>query len=155
MFLKIKIKEKIAQAASDGLSKSAQIRSYSMDINAQQQLISPQQQQQSTAAITPTNNRTKNLWNCDLMQTNNYFDKTHYETYSISHQEQIIVKEIIYCLSGMRGTYIHPIAESITSTSPGQNVTAKITNDDEYKPVKFKISDCIQTSFRDIILEVF
>lgn len=83
------------QAASAGLSKSAQSTSVSgLYTNGP-----------VTLALSPNNSR--NLWNFNKVDSIGH-NISHVAGLPISAQEQEILSEVLYCLIGMRGQYIQP-----------------------------------------------
>lgn len=88
---------------------------------------------------TKANPCTESLWefhNIDNFQ----FQQSNIAAIPISSQENLLLYDLIYCLTGMRGSYITP--ES--SSGDGSKTFS----------MKFKISDQIHSSLRDIAQEI-
>lgn len=127
------IKQRISQAASNGVSKSAQFSalfgdnkncSYSLSAT----LMMP-------AKYIDDMKRT-DLW---LFHVPNNVCIKQNEILALPamYQEQIVIKELLYCLIGIRGDYIEPIV------ADGQSPTG-------LKPLQFKVSNKINSSVCDI-----
>lgn len=83
--------------------------------------------------------RTDSLWefhNIDNFQ----FQQSNISAIPITSQENLLLFDLIYCLTGMRGSYITP--ESCSSVGS------------QTFSMKFKISDQIHSSLRDIAQEI-
>lgn len=88
--------------------------------------------------VSKTNTRSDSLWefhNIDNMQ----FQQNNIAAIPITSQENLLLYDLIYCLTGMRGSYITPELDS---------------DRDQSFSMKFKISDQIHSSLRDIAQEI-
>ncbi|KAI8125651.1 putative gamma-tubulin complex component 2 [Lucilia cuprina] len=140
------IKERVVQAASSGLSRTAQNNN---------SIISAALMSTTTATAATTNltnslgstlfpsskanHSSESLWefhNIDNFQ----FQQSNIAAIPITSQENLLLYDLIYCLTGMRGSYITPEGGSSVS---GQTFS-----------MKFKISDQIHSSLRDIAQEI-
>lgn len=121
------IKERVTKAASEGLSqiacgpipKTSRARSFSSQISE----IS-----HSTSV---------NSFN-DFVQLSTHSSTHTAHVIPVVDQEKVVVKELLYCLIGVGGSYIVPIETSV----------------DGIATIKFNISDKIQASLRDILQEI-
>lgn len=121
------IKERIVQAACSGISKSAQNTSIG----------------NVPALLTITNLfpasdkiRTNALWDFHKIDTM-CFQQCNIDAIPISSQENLLLFDLVYCLTGMRGSYIIP----------------EDNKNNEFG-LKFNISDQIHSSLRDIAHEI-
>lgn len=89
---------------------------------------------------TPTNNSSETNHSTSLWDFN-FTDTIPYQQFNatalpLTEQESVILNELIYCLIGIRGSYIN--AEQPNGL----------------EPIKFKISEQIQVSLRDIVNQI-
>ncbi|KAM7350453.1 gamma-tubulin ring protein 84 isoform 1-T1 [Cochliomyia hominivorax] len=140
------IKERVVQAASSGLSRTAQnnnsITAALMATTAAVAATNISNTKGSTLfPSTKANPCTESLWeyhNIDNFQ----FQQNNIAAIPITSQENLLLYDLIYCLTGMRGSYITP---EDCSSADGINKTCSM---------KFKISDQIHNSLRDIAQEI-
>lgn len=85
------------------------------------------------------NQRTESLW--EFHNNDNFqFQQSNIAAIPITSQENLLLFDLIYCLTGMRGSYIVP--ESCSSAGS------------QTFSMKFKISDQIHSSLQDIAQEI-
>ncbi|XP_075155551.1 gamma-tubulin ring protein 84 isoform X2 [Haematobia irritans] len=137
------IKERVVQAATGGLSRAAQNNNSAISTG----LLCAPALTTNLPTFGPTlfppsksNLRSGSLWefhNIDNMQ----FQQNNIAAIPIASQENLLLYDLIYCLTGMRGSYITPEMDSYREGSQSLSM-------------KFKISDQIHTSLRDIAQEI-
>lgn len=121
------IKERIVQAACSGVSKSAHYTSIGNI---------PALLNNTNQCPTFDKNRTNSLWDFYKIDTI-CFNQNNIVAIPISTQENLLLFDLVYCLTGMRGSYITPEENKINEYS-----------------IKFIISDQIHSSLRDIAQEI-
>ncbi|XP_017491550.1 PREDICTED: gamma-tubulin complex component 2 homolog isoform X4 [Rhagoletis zephyria] len=121
------IKERVVQAATGGHTRQTQNNSITNIVGGH----SP------TSSLFPTCNKQRNdaLWDFQTVD-NLQFQQSNISAIPINSQETLLLYDLIYCLTGMRGSYI-------TSEESGQS-----------GGLKFKISEQIHSSLRDIAQEM-
>jgi gamma-tubulin complex component 2 len=120
------IKEKIALATSGGLRLSAGMTSTPAST------LSQKLPQKSLPEIT-----IKNLWNFNFEEIIPMQNNRSTVAIPAASQELIVMKELLYCLIGIPGSLIAPKPPSISTTA-----------------LEFKVSDQLQESLRDMIMEI-
>lgn len=125
------IKQRVAKAAWEGLSKMAHSK--------QTVKITPTTVVLSAIGPTPSP-RPNSLWSFNSLNSLPlHLTVRAAPNVPPSAQEQLLITELLYCLVGIRGTYIKPeMSQSL----------------DAFQPIKFSIADSVQLSYRDIIQEV-
>lgn len=137
----LQIKERVVQAVTGGISRTAQ--NNNSIISTGLLSTTPLSAAQPTLGsslfpVSKTNTRSDSLWefhNIDNMQ----FQQNNIAAIPITSQENLLLYDLIYCLTGMRGSYITPELDS---------------DRDQSFSMKFKISDQIHSSLRDIAQEI-
>lgn len=150
----------MVQAASSSISRSSQI-SISGNNSISQALVSTMPHSSAnnlcsaaTSNITsnlfpmvPSNHRSNQSWyfhNFDNFQ----FQLSNIAAVPLSSQENLLLHDLIYCLTGVRGSYITPeLVDSSYLPSAGDCRA-------QFPLLKFKISDQIHSSLRDIAQEI-
>uniref|UniRef100_A0A1A9VWY4 Gamma-tubulin complex component n=1 Tax=Glossina austeni TaxID=7395 RepID=A0A1A9VWY4_GLOAU len=156
------IKERVVQAASGGLSRLSQNNNAIVSLG----LLAPAPLSLSssnniTAVASATNTSTTtslgnaalypavktdhtpdSLWEFHNMD-NFQFQQSNIAAIPINSQENLLLYDLIYCLTGMRGSYITPIANIFEGDSVGRAIS-----------IKFMVSEQIHSSFRDIAQEI-
>uniref|UniRef100_A0A1A9W9K4 Gamma-tubulin complex component n=1 Tax=Glossina brevipalpis TaxID=37001 RepID=A0A1A9W9K4_9MUSC len=156
------IKERVVQAASGGLSRTSPNNSSvtSADLLGLASLTLPSSNNIAPAAPAPTTSAAAslgaaslspagktehnpdNLWefhNIDNFQ----FQQTNIAAVPINSQENLLLNDLIYCLTGMRGCYISPVMNPFEGETGGRATS-----------LKFKISEQVHCSLRDIAQEI-
>lgn len=93
--------------------------------------------------LSKTNKCPDSLWefhNIDNLQ----FQQSNISAIPIASQENLLLYDLIYCLTGMRGSYITP---ELDAQHDGAGTYAMAV-------LKFKVSDQIHSSLRDIAQEI-
>ncbi|XP_054729758.1 gamma-tubulin complex component 2 homolog isoform X1 [Anastrepha obliqua] len=124
------IKERVVQAATGGLTRTGQNSSMTNVVGGHSA--------SSLHFTTCNKQRTDTPWDYHTID-NLQFQQSNISAIPISSQETLLLYDLIYCLTGMHGSYITP-EESVTSGHNGG--------------LKFKISDQIHSSLRDIAQEM-
>lgn len=122
------IKERVVQAVTGGVSKSAQNSTI-----GNSSVIPTSPTLFPASNINPTNS----LWNNCMVDTS-HFQQSNIAAIPIASQENLLLYDLLYCLTGMKGSYIIPDESTINSDGG----------------IKFKISDQLHTSLRDIAQEI-
>ncbi|XP_073828150.1 gamma-tubulin ring protein 84 isoform X2 [Musca autumnalis] len=140
------IKERVVQAACGGLSRTAQ--NNNSIISAGLLCTTPIPTNLATLgscslfpSSTKDNSRIDALWDFHNIE-NIQFQQSNIAAIPISSQENLLLYDLIYCLTGMRGSYITPELDSLRDG----NLQAF--------SMKFKISEQIHSSLRDIAQEI-
>lgn len=90
---------------------------------------------------TKNNSRIDALWDFHNIE-NIQFQQNNIAAIPLSSQENLLLYDLIYCLTGMRGSYITPELDAVRDG----NLQAF--------SMKFKISEQIHSSLRDIAQEI-
>ncbi|XP_037917407.1 gamma-tubulin complex component 2 homolog isoform X2 [Hermetia illucens] len=118
------IKERVVQAASGGLSKS--IQSGTAGGN-------------NSTLLFPALNKSRSNSSWDFQKIDLVpFQHSNVSALPIPTQEAVLLHDLIYCLSGMRGNYIYPEEGCESDTDA----------------IRFKISEQIHSSLRDMAYEI-
>ncbi|XP_004536680.1 gamma-tubulin complex component 2 homolog isoform X2 [Ceratitis capitata] len=126
------IKERVVLAATGGLTRVGQ--------NTSAANMSGSHSPPPLALPACNKNHTDGVWDYRTID-NLHFQQNNISAIPISSQETLLLYDLIYCLTGMKGSYI--TSEECVSTGRGESTT-----------VKFKISEQIHSSLRDIAKEI-
>ncbi|KAL9879281.1 gamma-tubulin complex component 2 homolog isoform X2 [Glossina fuscipes] len=158
----LEIKERVVQAASGGLSRVSQNNNaiVSLGLLAAAPLSLTSSNSITAAAPATNTSATTSLGNAGLYPAvrtdhnpdslwefhnmdNFQFQQSNIAAIPINSQENLLLYDLIYCLTGMRGSYITPTANLFEGESVGRAIS-----------LKFKVSEQIHSSLRDIAQEI-
>ncbi|XP_013102143.1 gamma-tubulin complex component 2 homolog isoform X3 [Stomoxys calcitrans] len=137
------IKERVVQAATGGISRTAQNNNSIISTGI---LCTPALTTtlptlgSSLFPATKSTVRSDSLWEFHNIE-NMQFQQNNIAAIPITSQENLLLYDLIYCLTGMRGSYITPELDAYRDGNQSLSM-------------KFKISDQIHTSLRDIAQEI-
>ncbi|XP_067638789.1 gamma-tubulin complex component 2 homolog isoform X2 [Eurosta solidaginis] len=124
------IKERVVQAAAGGVPRTSQNNSITNVVG----------EHSPTSSLFPACNKQRSDAHWDFHTIDNLqFQQSNISAIPISSQETLLLYDLIYCLTGVRGSYITS-EENVTSGNAGG--------------LKFKISDQMHSSLRDIAQEM-